>query len=93
MDDKRSRFMTGLAAVSLCALIGLAAWNVFTPAEAISFPAEPEYVEAEFVYVTPSGSKFHRGDCSAISKSKEPECLARDIAVARGYEACLMCDP
>lgn len=93
MDAKRRRFMTGLAAVSLCALMLLAAWHIFRPAAAIDFPGEPEYVAAELVYVTPSGSKFHREDCSSIRNSKKLECLEREIAVENGYEACLTCVP
>ncbi len=93
MQVRRSRFMTGLAAVSLSALIALAAWNIFRPVDVIVFPDEPEHVPAAYVYITPSGSKFHRAECSSISKSKNTECIAREDAVERGYEACLTCEP
>jgi hypothetical protein len=43
------------------------------------------------VYVTKSGKKFHRPDCSSLSKSKI-ETLYED-AVAKGYTACGSCKP
>ncbi|MBQ4088293.1 MAG: hypothetical protein IJC56_00240 [Clostridia bacterium] len=89
----KGRFMTGLAAISLCALMLLAGWSVFAPAEEIAFPEKPIYRAAEFVYVTPSGSKFHRNGCVSVENSKQLECLKREDAVQNGYEACMKCEP
>lgn len=93
MDAGRSRFVTVLAAVSLCTVIGVAAWAVFTPAEEIAFPAEPPYVAAEFVYVTPSGTKYHRSGCSATAGSARLECIKPEAAAERGYGPCMICVP
>ena len=43
------------------------------------------------VYITNTGSKFHRGWCSSLSKSKIP--ISREDAVSRGYGACKICKP
>jgi hypothetical protein len=43
------------------------------------------------VYVTKTGTKYHRGSCSSLSKSKIPMTLAE--AKAEGYEPCKICKP
>lgn len=43
------------------------------------------------VYITKTGSKYHRGDCSALKSSKIEITLAE--ALAQGYEPCKLCDP
>jgi hypothetical protein len=43
------------------------------------------------VYITKTGTKYHRGSCSSLSKSKIPISLAD--AKAAGYEPCKNCDP
>ena len=93
MAEKRRRFMTGLAAVSLAGVIALAAWAMFGPKQSADFPADAPYVPAEYVYVTPSGSKYHRAECSSIADSKNVECITPEEALERGYEACLTCEP
>ena len=93
MKDTRGRTMTVIAAVALCGVMAVAAWAVFRPAEAIDIPDEPVYVPAAYVYVTPSGSKYHRRDCQAIAASKRLECLTPEAAQAAGYEPCMLCTP
>lgn len=93
MAEKRRRFMVAAAAVSLIGVIALAAWAEFGPRDSADFPAEPPYVPAAYVYVTPSGKKYHRAECSAISSSKSLECITPEEAVERGFEACLTCEP
>ena len=43
------------------------------------------------VYVTNTGSKYHRGSCSSLRKSKIS--IGIDTAKAQGYEACKKCNP
>ncbi|MDR0731937.1 MAG: hypothetical protein LBF63_09725, partial [Treponema sp.] len=43
------------------------------------------------VYVTNTGKKYHREDCSSLSRSKIALSLA-DAAVS-GYEPCTICKP
>lgn len=93
MAEKRRRFMIAISAISLAGVIALAAWACFSPGQSAVFPPEPPYVAAEYVYVTPSGTKYHRADCGSISDSKALECITPEEALRRGYEACLTCEP
>lgn len=43
------------------------------------------------VYLTKSGTKFHREGCSSLSKSKIP--ISYEDAVGRGFEPCGRCKP
>ena len=43
------------------------------------------------VYVTNSGSKYHRSGCRYLSKSSVP--ISRSEAVQQGYTACKVCKP
>ncbi len=43
------------------------------------------------VYVTQSGTKYHRESCSALSRSKIP--LALENAIGKGYLPCGICHP
>lgn len=55
-------------------------------------PSQPTIqYEGATVYVTKSGTKFHRGSCSSLSKSKIP--MLYEDAVADGYGACGKCKP
>ena len=46
---------------------------------------------ASVVYITDTGTKFHRADCSSLSKSKTE--ISRSEALKQGYEACKRCKP
>jgi micrococcal nuclease len=45
----------------------------------------------DIVYITNSGTKYHRDGCSSLSKSKIP--ISRADAIAKGYTACSVCNP
>jgi micrococcal nuclease len=47
--------------------------------------------EEVIVYITKTGSKYHRGTCSYLSRSKIP--ISLKDAVARGYTPCSRCNP
>jgi Predicted hydrolase (metallo-beta-lactamase superfamily) len=46
---------------------------------------------SDIVYITKTGSKYHRDGCSSLSKSKIP--IAREEAIAKGYTPCEKCNP
>ncbi|MCD7821118.1 MAG: fibronectin type III domain-containing protein [Clostridiales bacterium] len=46
---------------------------------------------ASTVYITKTGSKFHRSGCKYLSSSKTS--ISRSKAIAQGYTACSVCDP
>lgn len=43
------------------------------------------------VYITRTGSKFHKSDCSYLRKSKIQ--TTRKEAISNGYTACSRCNP
>ncbi|MGN1194303.1 MAG: fibronectin type III domain-containing protein [Acutalibacteraceae bacterium] len=43
------------------------------------------------VYITETGTKFHRSSCSSLRKSKIA--ISRSKAIAQGYTACKICKP
>ena len=47
--------------------------------------------DGSIVYVTATGSKFHRSTCSYLDSSKSS--ISRADALAAGYTACSVCDP
>lgn len=53
-------------------------------------PAQRETKES-LVYITKTGSKYHRDGCRYLSKSRIPINLSD--AKAQGYDACSVCDP
>lgn len=67
----------------------------------ISVPVETEsttesYVQPKVsndytVYITKTGSKYHRGSCSYLRSSKIP--ISKAEAIRRGYGACSRCNP
>lgn len=48
--------------------------------------------EIFYVYVTPSGKKYHRRDCRTI-KGHEMKELTVEEAIKDGYGACKVCKP
>ena len=60
-------------------------------------PAQPEIDKtlldshAEIVYITKTGSKYHRGTCGYLKKSKI--LIKKKDAIAQGYGACRKCKP
>ena len=53
-------------------------------------PVLDEQPQAEAVYVTRTGKKYHRGSCSSLRRSKIPIPLAE---AKLGYGACSRCNP
>ncbi len=47
----------------------------------------------ETVYITPTGSKYHRQGCRTTSRSKSLAPLSKSQAQPSGYEACAVCNP
>ena len=43
------------------------------------------------VYITDTGSKYHRGSCRYLSRSKHA--ISLSDALAAGYDACSVCNP
>ena len=50
-----------------------------------------ESKESITVYITKTGSKYHRGTCRYLSKSKIP--ISKEEAIKRGYGPCKVCKP
>ena len=61
---------------------------VETPPEEPVVEEDPE-PQVEIVYITDTGSKYHRGSCRHLAKSKHE--ISLDDAIARGYTACGTC--
>lgn len=53
--------------------------------------ASSSKAQASTVYVTKTGTKFHRDGCKYLSKSKKK--MTRSEAVSAGYEPCSVCKP
>ncbi|MCD8379580.1 MAG: hypothetical protein LUC95_04485 [Lachnospiraceae bacterium] len=47
--------------------------------------------DSETVYITNTGSKYHRGSCRYLKKSKIA--ISKADAIAQGYDACSVCNP
>jgi hypothetical protein len=58
----------------------------------ISCEVEPDWEPAASVYVTASGTKFHRSSCRTIARSSTTS-MSREGAVLAGYAACAVCKP
>ena len=65
---------------------------LFASVSAIASPNTTPLVSGDtIVYVTRTGSKYHRDGCSSLSKSKIPITLKE--AVESGYGPCKRCNP
>ncbi|MCW1713219.1 MULTISPECIES: Ada metal-binding domain-containing protein [Synergistaceae] len=65
---------------------------LFTSVSAIAYPNTDPLVSGDtIVYVTRTGSKYHRDGCSSLSRSKIEITLKE--AVEEGYEPCKRCKP
>lgn len=53
--------------------------------------ASSKSVASSAVYITATGSKFHRDGCGSLSKSKIK--IDRNEALEKGYEPCKRCNP
>jgi hypothetical protein len=61
--------------------IALRIWNLYPPSNPIDVT----------VYITATGTKYHKDGCRYLSSSKIPIFLTE--ACARGYTPCSVCDP
>lgn len=65
---------------------------LFTAVSALaSQPINPLVSGGTIVYITRTGSKYHRDGCSSLSRSKIEITLKE--AVEEGYEPCKRCKP
>jgi len=48
-------------------------------------------VSTQTVYITKSGTKYHRSGCTYLKSSKIP--ISLEDAIKRGYDACSVCKP
>ena len=70
----------------------LLALFLFTSISAMASPVLDSLVSGKtLVYVTRTGSKYHRDGCSSLSKSKIEITLKE--AIEQGYEPCKRCKP
>lgn len=59
--------------------------------ESYSNIKQNEDVKENVVYITKTGKKYHRDGCSSLSKSKIE--ISREVAEAKGYSPCSICNP
>jgi hypothetical protein len=57
----------------------------------ISFFIQQHCIVAQNVYVTPSGKKYHQGNCRMVNNVSKVYSL--NEAIAKGYAACSLCKP
>ena len=69
------------------------AWSSAKSVKISSPSASASVSTSNIVYVTPSGSKYHRNSCSTLSRSKSISSLSKAEAERRGYDACKVCKP
>ena len=68
--------------------------SIISIAALCSLPCNSQYkqhVTGMTVYVTPNGAKYHKKDCSTLSRSKKINALDIDTAKSKGYTACKIC--
>jgi micrococcal nuclease len=59
--------------------------------ENITPPCGEQNKASDIVYITATGTKYHRAGCSYLSKSSIP--IERKEAIAKGYTPCSVCKP
>ncbi|MCD7863720.1 MAG: DUF5011 domain-containing protein [Lachnospiraceae bacterium] len=62
-----------------------------TQTASVSGGASASTSSSETVYITNTGSKYHRGSCRYLKKSKIA--ISKADAIAQGYDACSVCNP
>jgi methylphosphotriester-DNA--protein-cysteine methyltransferase len=55
------------------------------------FAQESDEFEEIIVYITNTGTKYHRETCNSLRRSKIP--ITLEQAIERGYEPCRNCKP
>jgi uncharacterized repeat protein (TIGR02543 family) len=72
-----------------------AIWEEYTAADRRTDFADilaDEPTESNLVYITSSGTKYHRANCRTLSRSPSRQIAISD-ALNRGYLACTVCNP
>lgn len=64
---------------------------ITTKAPVVTNPSTTSPVISQTVYITDTGTKYHREGCRFLEKSKIPVSLSK--AKEMGYTACSVCDP
>jgi len=64
---------------------------LFISAFVILFAILSQFANAQTVYVTEKGKKYHKKNCSVVSEGKKGQELAE--AKKNGYEPCAVCKP
>jgi methylphosphotriester-DNA--protein-cysteine methyltransferase len=55
------------------------------------FAQDSDELDELIVYITNTGTKYHRETCNSLRRSKIP--VTMEQAIERGYEACRVCKP
>jgi|GEM_PF-5145479 len=63
-----------------------------TVAPASTSTADEAYT-GEWVFLTPSGSKYHRPDCQHVEGKSNLRRLSHEEAIGQGFEPCKTCEP
>ena len=95
-QKKNSRVMNVVAVVCLCAVFALAvvaATMGSNPNASIPESAKVTPAPADRVYVTPSGTRYHRRSCTAIEDSGIVTGYSPLAARRKGYSPCQICEP
>jgi phosphatidylserine/phosphatidylglycerophosphate/cardiolipin synthase-like enzyme len=61
------------------------------PPPTVAQPQPSPQASADTVYITKTGTKFHRAGCRYLARSSIP--ISRKDAEARGYAPCKVCNP
>ena len=57
------------------------------------FIPENSFAQERYVYVAPTGKKYHYEDCSTLARSKRIIQLTINEAKGKGYTPCKVCNP
>jgi methylphosphotriester-DNA--protein-cysteine methyltransferase len=64
---------------------------LFTSAFIVLFTLLSQLANAQTVYVTEKGKKYHKKNCSVVSEGKKGKDLSE--AIKSGYDPCAVCKP
>ncbi|MCQ4635945.1 hypothetical protein NE619_04335 [Anaerovorax odorimutans] len=70
---------------------GKTVYSAYSKVRTATPKAKKQSSSGKTVYITKTGSKFHRGSCRYLSRSKIA--ISRSEAVAQGYDPCKVCRP
>lgn len=95
MIRNNPRLMNVVAVICLCAVFALAVIAAFAPHSDVNVPESPKITPApaDRVYVTPSGTRYHRRSCVSIEDSVNLIGYSPIAARREGYAPCQICEP